>query len=99
MPDGDGKAPGGLDRLLEHLDSYFLVAELVAGWRAGLLAAMLEGPGTAAESPPGPEPTNAPPPSGSPCSAREAWPTTTAGCSRPWPASRAPSTQNASAST
>ena len=49
MPDGDGQAPGGVDRLLEHLDSYFLVAELVAGWRAGLLAALLEGPGTAAE--------------------------------------------------
>jgi hypothetical protein len=48
MPDGDGQAPGGVERLLEHLDSYFLVAELVAGWRAGLLAALLEGPGTAA---------------------------------------------------
>jgi SAM-dependent methyltransferase len=46
---GGGQATAGLDRLLEHLDSYFLVAELVAGWRAGLLQALLEGPGTAAE--------------------------------------------------
>jgi len=45
----DGQAQGGLDRLLGHLDSYFLVAELVAGWRAGLLAAVLAGPGTATE--------------------------------------------------
>jgi hypothetical protein len=26
MPDGDGQGAAGLDRLLEHLDSYFLVA-------------------------------------------------------------------------
>jgi hypothetical protein len=31
MPDGDGQAPGGVERLLGHLDSFFLVAELVAG--------------------------------------------------------------------
>jgi hypothetical protein len=42
LPDGDGQAPGGVDRLLEHLDSYFLVAELVAGeWLALLCAAGL----------------------------------------------------------
>ena len=56
MPDGPaaeddpgGQAPDGTERLLGHLDSYFLVAELVAGWRAGLLQALLAGPGTAAE--------------------------------------------------
>jgi hypothetical protein len=43
------EGPGGLERLLGHLDSYFLVAELVAGWRAGLLSAVLAGPGAAAE--------------------------------------------------
>jgi hypothetical protein len=51
MPDGPaaddpgGQAPDGTERLLGHLDSYFLVAELVAGWRAGLLRALLAGPG------------------------------------------------------
>ena len=48
-PDEGPGGAGGLERLLGHLDSYFLVAELVAGWRAGLLAALLAGPGTAAE--------------------------------------------------
>jgi hypothetical protein len=34
-----GRAPDGTERLLGHLDSYFLVAELVAGWRAGSFTA------------------------------------------------------------
>ena len=46
---GGGQAADGTERLVGHLDSYFLVAELVAGWRAGLLQALLAGPGTAAD--------------------------------------------------
>jgi SAM-dependent methyltransferase len=48
-PAGDEPAADGVERLVGHLESYFLVAELVAGWRAGLLQAVLDGPGTAAE--------------------------------------------------
>jgi SAM-dependent methyltransferase len=44
-----GSIPPSVERLVGHLESYFLVAELVAGWRAGLLQAILAGPGTAAE--------------------------------------------------
>jgi hypothetical protein len=94
MPDpaeanGAPEGAGGVERLLGHLDSYFLVAELVAGWRAGLLAA---GPSRAAEIAGRAGAHVRSTEDGWPCCARAAVPATTTGSSGPRPAWSGPST-------